>query len=225
MSNESMFDGAVELQVHNEPEVVVVNPNPGRPLTLQLGDREVTFHPMQKYRIKKDQLGGLCEVQEGHWREMRLNAQSERQEWAKRITSPSQAERDKALKFADSEGNTVTKPPPRPMLVRLDTEHGKKWYQEALAEADRVPVQHPIHPQQQPRVEADELESDVDAIVLEEPKKGWTILQYFDYCKRLGAQVDESDKERSDILIKKAKAAFEAQKLFYKEKKINFTIK
>jgi hypothetical protein len=223
------FDGAERIDFQADEDVVVVNPNPGKPLTLNFGNREVTFYPLQKYRMGKNQLGTLCEIQETHWAEMKINAQSERQEWAKRITSASQFERDKAAKFCDKNGDPHTKPPKRPMLVRLDRANGMKWYEEGMAEQRELQSEpaKPAAPKVAEPVQA-ELEpepGDIDTIELEEPKKNWNLKQLFDYCQKHGAHVDENDKDRADVLVKRAKLAFEAKKILYTEKKINFKIK
>jgi hypothetical protein len=225
----NQFEGAEKLDLSTEEEVVVVNPNPGRPYALALGGKEVTFHPLQKYRMTKSQIGTICDLVHSQWIEMKANAQSERQEWAKRVTSASQLERDKALKFCDKNGDPHTKPPKRPFLVRMDNAAGVKWYEEGMseqreaqAEAEKpAPKLAPTPQPEEPEVEA----GDIDTIDLEEPKKGWTMKQLLEYCHKHGAHVDDADKDRSDVLIKRARLAFEAKKLLYSEKKINFKIK
>ena len=92
------------------------------------------FEPMQVYEVEAAFGQEICIRAADHWRMQVENSKYERKMWNDCRSSSLPSVRDKARKFADENGNTVSKPLPRPGLVRLDTAEGKRYYEQGLEE-------------------------------------------------------------------------------------------
>jgi len=123
------------------------------------------------------------------WEMQKRQRVIERREWSKRVSSTSQVVKDQAVLYCDKNGKPYTDPPPWPQLVNLDTDDGRKWYEQWLSqqpkgeEADTVvPIKAP-----EPQGQADD---DPGSIVdyategPEMPNPGWTKEEKLEYIRR-----------------------------------------
>lgn len=207
-----------------EPEkrLLIVNTNM-EPYRDTMHGVDYEFKPMQVYEVKPEKGRWAVGRARATWAAMKEQARQERREWARRVDSPLQAIRDTALYYCDANGKPRTKPMERPGLVEYESEEGRRFFEEGMAELRKLERDHDLHAPKvsEKPVQHEGLEKTAEEELnmpaeIDEPKMDWDIDQLFGYCQRRGVEVSNLDKTptKKKLLFNKAMEGFE---LFKKE--------
>lgn len=181
------------------------------------GCKEYLFPQFAQFRVKRSEGEYLLARAENEFRGRAEQRRSERSEWARKISSLNQRQRDLALQFCDAEGNPRSKEMKVIPLLNLTSDEGRKIYQQAYDEAKAAGKKPQyIKVREQSRTIAQGYNPDPDAGDITRGESDRFRREAFDETERVPpppatelAQVEPTEEEAPDRPIKVPKPTAE----------------
>lgn len=123
------------MNFERKDETIVANIMIDQTWKTTVGGEEFTFPPLAQFRVSVEEGVFLLEKAKADFDARAEQARSERNMWARKISSMNQREKDMALRFCDADGNPISKLFPCIPLVNLSTKAGREAYQAAYDKA------------------------------------------------------------------------------------------
>jgi len=212
-------------QVFQGDNIMLVNPNPGfKDYVMVLGGVQEDVPPLVPFSLPKNLAVQMYNKAFRMWTQMKQQVIGEQAEIKVRKNHPNPEVAAHLHKYTAEDGKTPrTKQhiPPRPFLVRLDTEEGKKHYEAGLEEAKKnnfpIPTAEDLvgqFPLVMAKAMKDEsMRSKAITKQMRKPKKDWQAAELKEYVETKGGYVGPKDDQEK--LLEKATRLFDARKREY----------
>jgi hypothetical protein len=209
-------------QIFQGDNIMLVNPNPGRPDYIMVLDAvQEPAPPLVPFSLPRDLAVQIYTKAFTMWNQMKQQVIAEKAEIRRRKNHPVPEVAEHLNRYTDDGKNPKTKKhlPDRPFLVRLDTKEGQQYYEEGLAEAKKEG--HPIPTAkdlagQFPLVMAKAAREEEKRELIKtirKPLKNWQPEELKEYVENYGGYI--GPKDSADKMLEKATRLFDARRKEY----------